>query len=195
MKKILTLIAVLTVLFAVSASAQSIFNGYAYLTSNETAGVSSAWYDLSASAQALDFQGSDLGDFESNMWLGGQTGFWSDSQGVEYIKMHYSITGAATASGSISYAFESYTDSNDQWGTDGGTDSSVDLIDAHSLAEGDYSIAVWVEGKANNRDSVWDNNSSSNYTADFTVVPEPATVGMLGLGALLTLLVRRMTTS
>ena len=71
MKKILTLIAVLTVLFAVSASAQTIFNGYAYLTSNETAGVSSAWYDLSASAQALDFQGSDLGDFESNMWLGG----------------------------------------------------------------------------------------------------------------------------
>jgi len=196
MKKILTLIVGLSVLLAVSASAQSIFNGYAYLTSEATAGSGSTWYNLSGTAQSSSLDSADLGDFESNLWLGGQTGLWPDSQGVEYITMHYNITGDATASGSISYAFESFSSPNDQWGTDvngaNGSDLSVDLISTHTLGVGDYNLAVWVEGKANNRSSVWDNNGASNYNATFTVVPEPATVGMLGLGGLLTLLIRRM---
>lgn len=193
MKKILTLIAGLTVLLAVSASADSsIFDGYAYLTSGATAGAGTAtWFDLNGSAQSADFQGSDLGDFESNLWLGGQTGFWSGGTGVEYITMHYNITGADTASGSVSYAFQSYTDPNDQWGTDV-SDLSVDLISTHSLGNGDYNIAVWVEGKANSQSSIFDNNGGSNYNATFTVVPEPATIGMLGLGGLIAMMIRRM---
>jgi hypothetical protein len=169
-------------------SAQSIFNGYAYV-SDTTAGVDTSWYDLNGAAQAADFQGADLGDFSTNLWLGGQTGFWSDSQGVEYITMHYSIGGDASASGTISYVFQSYSAPDDQWGTNVSganlSDSSLDLISTHSLADGDYTLAVWVEGKANNLSSIYDSNGGANYNATFSVVPEPGTyaliAGLLGL--------------
>ena len=108
-----------------------------------------------------------------------------------FITMHYSITGDATASGTISYAFQSFSSPNDRWGTDingsNASDISVDLISTHSLANGDYNIAVWVEGKPNNIGSVFDNNGGSNYNATFTVVPEPASalLGVLGTALLL----------
>lgn len=181
MKKISLLIASLLVT-ALSLSAQSIFNGYAYV-SDTTAGVDQIWYDLNGSAQAQDFAGADLGDFTTNLWLGGQTGFWSDGQGVEYITMHYNIGGDATASGTISYTFQSYSAPDDQWGTDvngaNASDLSLDLIAAHSLDAGNYTLAVWVEGKANNRGAIFDNASGSNYNATFSVVPEPGTFALL----------------
>ncbi len=186
--KIKTLLIAATFALVGSMSAQSIFNGYAYV-SDTTAGTATSWYDLNGNAQAADFQGANLGEFETTLWLGGQTGFWSDSQGVEFITMHYSIGGDATASGTISYAFQSYNAPNDQWGTDNnganGSDLSLDLITEHSLGEGSYTLAVWVEGKANNRSSIFDNNGGSNHNATFSVVPEPGTyallAGMFGL--------------
>jgi hypothetical protein len=195
MKKTLPLVAGLAVLLAISASASTIFNGYAYV-SDTSAGVGSTWYDLNGTAQPQDLDGSDLGDFESNLWLGGQTGFWSEGNGVDYITMFYSITGDDTASGSISYAFQSYSDPNDQWGTDvngaNGSDLSVDLISAHSLGNGDYNLAVWVEGKANNQGSIWDNNGGSNHNSTFTVIPEPAVMGFMLFAGASTLLIRRV---
>ncbi|MDB2310581.1 PEP-CTERM sorting domain-containing protein [Opitutales bacterium] len=183
-------ISVLFVALVASASlnAQSIFSGYAYV-SDTSAGVDPSWYDLNGNAQPDDFQGADLGDFTTNLWLGGQTGFWSNNEGVSYITMNYSITGDATASGSISYAFQSFSSPNDQWGTDingdNASDASLDLINVHSLAPGDYNLAVWVEGKPNSSASVYDSNSGSNYNASFSVVPEPGTyallAGLLGL--------------
>lgn len=186
MKKIALIIVALVA--TASLNAQTIFSGYAYV-SDTTAGVGTSWYDLSGNAQPADFQGADLGDFTTNLWLGGQTGFWSNNEGVEFISMQYSITGDATASGSISYAFQSFSGSNDQWGTDingdNDSDASLDLISAHSLAAGDYNLAVWVEGKPNTSGAVFDSNNSSNYNASFTVVPEPGTyallAGLLGL--------------
>jgi len=186
MKKLTLLLAAL---FATaSLHGQSIFAGYAYV-SDTTAGVGTSWYDLSGNAQLADFQGADLGDFTTNLWLGGQTGFWSNNEGVDFITMHYSIGGDATASGTISYAFEVYSAPDDLWGTDVNganlTDASLDLISAHSLAAGDYTLAVWVEGKPNNSGSVYDSNASNNFNASFTVIPEPSyyalLAGLLGL--------------
>ncbi|VGO15538.1 hypothetical protein PDESU_04123 [Pontiella desulfatans] len=190
MNKKLIFAASLSILFAVSASASTIFNGYAYL-SDTSPNVDATWYNLNGTAQSQSLNGADLGEFESNLWLGGQTGFWAEGTGVDYIKMFYSITGADTASGEISYAFQSYSAPNDQQGTDVNganvTDLSVDLITAHSLGVGSYNLAVWVEGKANNGNSAWDSNGGSNYNATFEVIPEPATIGLtvlVGAGAL-----------
>lgn len=176
------------------ATAATIFDGYAYV-STTTAGVDSTWYNLNGSAQAGSLDGADLGDVESNLWLGGQTGFWAEGEGVQYITMHYSITGDATASGTIAFDFQSYADPNDQWGTDVNganlTDTSIDLISVHSLTNGDYNIAVWVEGKPNNIAAVYDSNGGGNYNATFTVVPEPSSTALLGLGGLALILRRR----
>ena len=190
MKK-LRLVASLCALLTFSASAgMTIFNGYAYV-SDTTAGVGSTWYDLNGTAQAQDFDGADLGDFESSLWLGGQTGLWQDEGGVTSATMFYNITGDATASGSISYAFQSYSDPNDQWGTDvngsNASELSVDLIAAHSLAVGNYNLEVYVQGVANGGGQAYDSNGGSNYNASFEVIPEPATMGfvvVMGVGML-----------
>ncbi|MDF3127877.1 PEP-CTERM sorting domain-containing protein [Kiritimatiellaeota bacterium B1221] len=178
--------------------AQSIFNGYAYLSSGTTAGSGATWFDLNGSAQLQDFDGADLDTYftiEDNLWLGGQTGFWSNSEGVAYVTMHYSITGDATATGSKSYAFQSYSAPDDQWGTDvngaNGSDLSIDLISAHSLSAGDYTLAIWVEGKPNSSVAIFDNNSGSNHIATFTVIPETSSIFMLGLTGLAAGLVLR----
>lgn len=198
MKKCILLVLVTLVASGLAAKAQTIFNGYAYTTSGATPGVSSNWYDLSATSANPSFQGASLGSFNTNLWLGGQTGFWSAGQGVQYITLHYSITGQQSASGSASYSFQSFSAPNDQWGTDvsgaHATDSSVNLIAAHSLANGNYNIAVWVEGKPNSSGSIYDSNGGSNYNASFTVVPEPSTFALLGLGALaIGMMMRRKT--
>jgi hypothetical protein len=186
MKKITLLIVALVA--AASLNAQSIFNGYAYV-SDTTAGVASDWYNLNGAAQGSSLNGADLGDFTTNLWLGGQTGFWSDGQGVASITMNYAIGGDATASGTISYTFQTFSSPDDQWGTDvngaNGSDISLDLISAHSLAAGDYTLTVSVDGQAFNRSLISDDNGGSDYTANFTVVPEPGTyallAGLLGL--------------
>lgn len=195
MKKLTFIAVAVLVATGLAAQAQTIFNGYAYTTSGATPGVSSNWYNLSGSGQSSSFQGASLGSFNTYLWLGGQTGFWSSGQGVQYITLHYSITGQQAASGTVSYSFQSYSAPNDQWGTDingaHATDSSINLISAHSLANGSYNIAIWVEGKANNLSPIYDSNSGSNYNATFTVVPEPSTVALLGAGALALGLFRR----
>ncbi|MDF7823709.1 hypothetical protein P4B35_06760 [Pontiellaceae bacterium B12227] len=196
MSKMLTLMASASILLAISASASmTIFNGYAYV-SDTTAGVGSTWYDLNGSAQPQDFQGSDLGNFETSLWLGGQTGLWQDEGGVASAMLHYSISGDATASGSISYSFESYSAPNDQWGTDINganlSEGSLDLIATHSLGNGSYNLSVWVQGVANGGGNAWDNNGGSNHTATFEVVPEPAVMGLVLVFGGSMLFIRRM---
>ncbi len=177
-------------------SAQSIFNGYAYV-SDTTAGTDTIWYNLNGTGQSSSFQGADLGDFNTNLWLGGQQGFWHTGQFTEYVRMGYEISGAATATGTINYSFQSANNQDDQYGTDVNgsvsSDLSVDLIAAHSLAAGDYSISIYVEGKANNLAAIYDSNNSNNYNATFTVVPEASTYALFaGLGALAFVLIRRL---
>ena len=188
MKKILLVAIALVAFTGLAAKAQTIFNDYAYLSSGATPGVSTTWYNLNGSAQSHAFQGANLGSFNTNFWLGGQSGFWSNGSGVNFITLHYSITGTKSASGSVSYSFQNYSAPNDQWGTDVNgshlTDSSINLISTNSLTNGSYSIALWVEGKANNGVTVWDSNGGSNYNASFSVVPEPSTFALISLSAM-----------
>jgi len=185
MKNILNTL-LLSLLVAATAYSQSIFNGYAYV-SDTTAGTDATWYNLSGAGQSSSLQGADLGDFSNNLWLGGQTGFWSNGSGTNFVTLSYSITGQASASGTVSYAFQYFEgpagSNNDQWGTDvngaNTSDLSVDLIATHSLAAGDYNLVVYVEGKANNGTSAYDSNGGSNYNATFTVVPESSTYALI----------------
>lgn len=188
---IITLLALSGVL-----NAQSIFNGYAYV-SDTTAGTDTTWYNLSGSAQSSSLDGANLGTFSNALWLGGQTGFWSNGQGVNFIEMNYSITGTASANGTIAYGFQSYSAPNDQWGTDANgditSDISTNLISAHSLTAGSYNISIYVQGAANNNSSIYDSNGGSNYNAAFTVVPEASTYALFaGLGVLAFVLTKRL---
>ncbi|NCG08316.1 MAG: hypothetical protein GWO81_01900 [Verrucomicrobia bacterium] len=189
---------ILTSLLALGGvlNAQSIFNGYAYV-SDTTAGTNSTWYNLSGSGQSTSFQGANLGTFSNALWLGGQTGFDSVGNGVNFIEMGYSITGTATANGTIAYAFQSFSAPNDQQGTDvngaNTSDISTNLISAHSLTAGSYNISIYVQGAPNNGSSIYDSNGGSNYNAAFTVVPETSTYALFaGLGVLAFVLTKRL---
>jgi hypothetical protein len=182
-------------------SAQSIFNTYAYV-SDTSAGTDPAWYNLGGAGQSSSFEGANLGSFTTSLWLGGQSGIWSNGQQVEYSRLNYSITGAATATGAVAYSFQYYEgpagSNNDQWGTDvngaNSSDASIDLITTYSLAAGSYNIAVWAEGQTKSGNLVYDSNNSNNYNATFTVAPIPEAstyalyAGMLGL---ITVMLRR----
>ena len=57
---------------------------------------------------------------------------------------------------------------------------------AAGLAPGTaYTVAVWFNA-VRDATTVWDSNGGANYVADFqtAAVPEPATLGLLGFGAL-----------
>lgn len=183
------------------------FGSYVNVTSNGSA----AWYDLTPpgggrASDPVDFDGLDLGDFDPNS---GDTLTLSGAQGLTFKNSGGDVTGTlfnysiVVAGGSHSFteqavgfgadatftdaAGTSYTGFGDQRWDNTASWTPVDLLDG--LGAGDYEIQVFFRGTSNEGD-FFHSNSSNNYTATFTVVPEPS-IALLGAFGALGLLRRR----
>ena len=179
------------VLVAAALVAASAFAGAQWL-GDSLVNINGTWYNCSANADWADggaFNGKDLGDI-SYLEIGGQFQvyaggeIWETSAGKF---MGYKLNGqdtlldtAKTDVSGNNMIFESVNE--------GGTSFAAQVVDLSGLENGkQYTIEVFFGGI----DEQWD--SGNNFSATFTkAVPEPATMSLLGLGALAMVIRRKL---
>ncbi|MEM9237799.1 MAG: PEP-CTERM sorting domain-containing protein [Verrucomicrobiota bacterium] len=85
---------------------------------------------------------------------------------------------------------QTFSGGGDQEWRDFSGGGSADLIAAATAGNGDYTVEIFFRSTNNGTEDTFSNNGGSNYTAQFTLVPEPS-VALLGGIGLLGLLRRR----
>lgn len=140
------------------------------------------------------FQGADFGDFnpasDTLTLVGYDTKAWkdgsSDVNAVEYFYMLYE-TGNRPG-------VETWNSLGGGWISDtpfqlwGNQSANVNLLNGLSTGK-DYTLEIYGrlqgtdDGNPANNYFQYDSNGGSNYTATFATIPEPATFGLLAIGA------------
>jgi hypothetical protein len=186
MKKAFAFLAI--ALAAGGALAQLSWVGDSYIYNEEL----DTWYRASGPANGgwgnlseTVFDAMDFG-IVSTLTLGAQAQTF-DQGGGTTVTMYYEVFQGAVSQqdGFLSLPWNRQEGANDLW------ENMLGVDVAAGLAPGtEYTVAVWFNA-VRDATTVWDSNSSANYVADFetAAVPEPATLGLLALGALA--LVRR----
>ena len=184
-------IAAVAALVAVSAFATITGVGSSYVV------VNGVWYDASGSGHDA-FNGASFA--KQSLTLGGETTVWADDvpggwnpSDWSYDLMNYKITLTADPNeeayegiaGAVNLATVEVYD-----GSFKTQNLSGSVVDISKLEEGkEYKLQVWY-----GIDNAYDSNNGANYVANFTktAVPEPATMSLLGLGALAMVIRRKL---
>ena len=148
---------------------QGIYESYIIVTSNGN----QQYYDLNANTANPDFDGNDLGDFNSSNSLvlnGYEQKIWEDGCSINWSKLYYKIEISSDNSGSFTEINGGYASAlggnNHKWEK---TDANINLLSG--LSSGNYKITVY--GQANDcGGDFYDSNSSNNYVANFTFTAE-----------------------
>ena len=142
------------------------------------------WGNLSTTL----FDDMDFGVVYS-LTLGAQAQTW-DQGGGTTVTMFYEVFQGAVSQqdGFLALPWNRQEGSNDLWEQMAGVDVAAGLA-----AGTEYTVEVWFNA-TRDATTVWDSNSNNNYVAEFETapIPEPATMGLLGLGALAMVLRRKM---
>lgn len=187
MKKALVFLAIALIAGAASAQTLTWIGGSAVYCADDT-----YWYNCSATwgTASTDFDVTDFG-LVSSLTLGGEVQTWlsdSSSDPSMTVAMGYQVD--SLASQSVTLSWNRFESNNDFWQNMTGED----VISGSGLStSGSHTVAVWFSA-TDGVDTLYDNNSSANYVADFSTaaVPEPATMSLLGLGALAMVLRRKI---
>lgn len=152
--------------FATVASAADEWCGNSYITLGPAG-------DLTWKA-STNFHGLDLGRDLAELYVGGELQVYPDQMGTS-AELWYKIkeNGVEIVQPqSITLHYFEAAGNNGKWRTlASATDKTytpVDVIAAHQLAEGDYSLAIWFHAMIGDVER-WDSNGSANYVATFSV--------------------------
>ena len=169
MKKLYFLVlTILSIGFFKAQGDAGIFESYAVLNIN---GAGNVYYDLQATTGNPDFQGADLGTFnsgtESLVFAGGEVKTWKNGDAdVTGSKMFYRIS-SGTPSGvfqNLALGFQQDLGFGDQkWGTVSGSQNII-----QGLPIGTYMIEVYSVAYTNKGEK-YSSNSGANYRAYFTI--------------------------
>jgi len=177
---------------ATGFGAVGIFDAFVFTSLN---GGGLSFYDIGAATGNPDFQGSTLGTFDrftDTLQLGGQQKSWKNSgSDVTGHTIFWRILELGGGFASVNMPFQLDLGGGDQqWGGDsqGANGNPLELSSNvfSGLLNGTYTLQVYTQISTNGVDAastVFNNNGGSNFSASFSLVPEPskALFGMLGL--------------
>lgn len=197
----LKLVAAFSMMGTVSSfAATGIFGSYVQVTTD----VDTVYYAQQFSTASNSFQGADLGDFTTSATLNLSNAsvltFKNGGSNVTGAQIQYRVYEASATPGSftpIGINFGSDASSTSLGGqafTGGGDQewrglqtAAVDLIAAVGSTPGDYKLEVFLKSFTSSDGDQFSNDGGNNYTADFTVVPEPSALLLGAIGSLILL--------
>ena len=149
--------------------------------------IASSTVTLPVTLNTTGFNGLNLGTFNPSggdtlIFKGGETlTFKNTSTDITGSTLSYKIDNGSFTNVGLAFNQDNVSNNNgdQRWAS---TSFSTDLLS--NLAVGMHTISFFTSATTNSVDSaatVYDSNSSNNYTASFTVVPEPATWAAGGL--------------
>jgi hypothetical protein len=200
--KLKNLIACATLLATGSVfGAAGIYDSFVFTTTNGAAPLT--FYDIGTATINADFDNADLGTFDvgDTLQLGGQQKSWKSGSDVNGHKLYWKVSGGFTGvtmafqwnQGDLGNPGNLNNPGDQQWGGDVQGGNSSLILSSNVLAgltPGDYTLVVYSSITTDNAGEISNNNGGADYTATFTVVPEPSAALLGGLG-LIGLLRRR----
>lgn len=190
--KITQLLLALAMLVPVfSHGSAGMFDQFVFTSTN---GGPLSFYDIGTPTANPDFQGTILGTFDrfaTTLQVGGQQkSFKNSGTDVTSHSLFWRITELGGSFASVAMPFQvDLGGGNQRWGGDT-QDANPDPIELSSnvfsgLNNGTYTLEVYSQITTNGVDAastIFNNNGGANFTATFTLVPEPSRVMLACLG-------------